>query len=314
MSIDLQGHRGARGLAPENSLPAFEMALKIGVTTLEMDVAITRDGVVVVSHDLSLNPDITRDNRGRWIDEPGPALYQLTLAEVQRYDIGRINPKSEYAAEFPSQLAIDQTYIPTLVEVAALTKELGNDTVGFNIETKIKPCEPELTPPPEILADALIEVLHAAEIADRTTLQSFDWRTLQRAQEIAPHIPTVYLSAQQDWYDNIKADKSEISPWTAGFDIKKFNGSLASLINTVGGSIWSPYYREVTRKNVDEAHQNSLGVVVWTVNDPGDVEKMIDLGVDGIISDYPDMGRQVLEQNRIHLSSYAPRQHAWHGT
>src|SRR3954470_16182887 len=112
--LDIQGHRGVRGLAPENTLPAFERAIALGVTTLEMDVAVTRDGVVVVSHDPSLNPDITRGPDGAFLASRGPAIHDLTYDELRRYDVGRLNPDRAYGKPFPEQQAIDGTRIPRL--------------------------------------------------------------------------------------------------------------------------------------------------------------------------------------------------------
>src|SRR6185503_12386312 len=133
-AFDLQGHRGARGHAPENTLPGFERALAIGVTTLELDVGVTRDGVVVIHHDRRLNSDITRGPDGRWIASPaGPLVSELTFEELQRYDVGRIRPGSEYAQRFPRQKPVDGARVPRLADLFA---KAGN-TVRFNIEMKI---------------------------------------------------------------------------------------------------------------------------------------------------------------------------------
>src|SRR6266536_5840187 len=144
-SFDLQGHRGTRGLAPENTLAAFARALSLGVTTLELDTGVTRDGVVVVSHDSQLNPDLTRDVAGRWIDAPGPVISQLTLAELRRYDVGRLRPGTPYAARFGTQQPADGQRIPTLAEVFALARKAKNARVRFNVETKMEPRHPEYT-------------------------------------------------------------------------------------------------------------------------------------------------------------------------
>jgi glycerophosphoryl diester phosphodiesterase len=146
--FDLQGHRGARGLAPENTLAGFKRALAVGVTTLELDTGVTRDGVVVVSHDRLLNPDHTRDAAGQFLAVPGPAIVDLTYAELRQYDVGRIRPGSELAAQFPEQQAVDGERIPRLVDVFALVEASGNRTVRFNIETKIEPGHPEQRFPP----------------------------------------------------------------------------------------------------------------------------------------------------------------------
>jgi hypothetical protein len=138
-AFDLQGHRGARGLAPENTLAGFETALAIGVTTLELDLGVTKDGVVVVSHDSNLNPDHTRGPEGKFLDALGPAIRALTLAELKRYDVGRLKPGTPYAKTFPQQRAVDGATIPTLAEVFDLVRRLNADQVRFNIETKLTP-------------------------------------------------------------------------------------------------------------------------------------------------------------------------------
>ena len=303
--LDLQGHRGARGLLPENTLPAFAKALSIGVTTLELDIAITRDGVIVVSHDATLNPDITRGPDGQWITRNDIAIHALTWAEVQQYDVGRIRPGSAYALRFPEQQAVDGTRMPRLADVFALARRAGNSAVRFNIETKISPEHPQRTLPPAEFARALIALVRHENLALRVTIQSFDWRTLQVVQREAPQITTAYLSAQQSWQDNIRAQKTS-SPWTAGQHVGSHGGSVPRMIKAAGGAVWSPYFGEVTRESVREAQQAGLKVVVWTVNEAADLARMLDFGVDGIISDYPDRLRQIAGERGIALPPATP--------
>jgi glycerophosphoryl diester phosphodiesterase len=299
-SLDLQAHRGGRGLMPENTLPAFAHALALGVTTLELDCAISRDGVLVVSHDAVLNPDITRGPDGTWLAQAGPPIWHLTYDQLQRYDVGRIKPGSAYAARFPGQQAVDSARVPRLDEVFELVRRAGNEAVRFNIETKISPLEPGRTPAPEAFARKLIEAVRAAQLQQRVTVQSFDWRTLQIVQQQAPDIATVYLTAQQNFMDNILAGEAE-SPWTAGLRVRHFDGSIPRMIKAAGGAVWSPYYGEVTRENVQQAQALGLRVVVWTVNTEADMRRMIDFGVDGVISDYPDRLRSVAAQAGLAL-------------
>lgn len=286
-SLDLQGHRGARGLLPENTLPAFARALELGVTTLELDCVVTRDGVVVVSHDPVLNPDIARGPDGAWVVRPDTPIAALTYAELQRYDVGRIRPGSAYAARFPRQTPVDGTRIPRLADVFALVRRDGNPATRLSIETKISPLAPAQTPPPEAFARALVDLIVRERMQDRVAIQSFDWRTLQEVQRLAPDIPTVYLTARQEFMDNI-GGTGEPSPWTAGLDLARFGGSIPRMVKAAGAAVWSPYYREATADNVKEAQSLGLKVVVWTVNAEADMRRMIALGVDGIISDYPD--------------------------
>lgn len=304
-SLDLQGHRGGRGLMPENTLPAFAHALALGVTTLELDCAITRDGVVVVSHDAVLNPDITRGPDGTWLKEEGPPIGHLTYDELRRYDVGRIRPGSAYATRFSRQRPVDGTRVPRLADVFALARRAGNETVRFNIETKVSPLHPERTLAPEAFARRLIEVVRAGNMQQRVTIQSFDWRTLKVVQQEAPEIPTAYLTARQDFMDNILAGQAE-SPWTAGLHVRNFSGSIPRMVKAAGGAVWSPYYGEVTRENIHEAQSLGLKVVVWTVNAEKDMRRMIDLGVDGIISDYPDRLRRIAARLGMALPPATP--------
>jgi glycerophosphoryl diester phosphodiesterase len=298
LAFDLQGHRGARGLAPENSLPGFELALKHGVTTLELDIAITRDGVLVVHHDLELNPNHTRDAQGRWLEQPSPPIHQMTLAEVQAHDIGRIRPGTRYAAQFPDQQPMDGIRVPRLVDVFDLVKRLGQDQVRFAIETKLRPDAPDKTLAPETYATAVVDAVRQAGLQQRTQILSFDWRTLQVVQRIAPEIATVYLSMQQPGLDNIGAGRPEGSAWTAGVQFREHD-SVPRMVKAAGGGIWSVFQGDIDAVGLREAHALGLKVLVWTVNEPGAMGRLIDMGVDGLITDRPDLAMRVLREKGI---------------
>ena len=302
-ALDIQGHRGARGLAPENTLPAFARALSLGVTTLEMDSAITRDGVVVVSHDPALNPDLTRGPDGNWLEQTGPAIRTLSYAELQRYDVGRLKRGTSYANRWPEQSPVDGTHIPRLADVFALVKKSGNETVRFNIETKISPLEPAQTTGPEDFARKLVAAIRAGGMAGRATIQSFDWRTLAVVQKEAPEIPTVYLSVETGFMDNIQREGS--SPWTAGIRFRE-HGSVPRMVKAAGGSVWSPYVGDLTPEAVKEAQSLGLKVVVWTLNNPADMRRVIEWGVDGVISDRPDLLRKAAGATGIALPRPSP--------
>ncbi len=320
-AFDLQGHRGARGLAPENTLPAFARALSIGVTTLELDVGLTRDGVLVVSHDPSLNPDITRGPDGAFLAARGPFIWQSTFEALQRYDVGRINPAARYAQTFAAQQPVDGTRIPRLSDVFALAARAGARDVRFNIETKIDPRQPEATAAPEPFARALIAAIREAGVARRATIQSFDWRTLQVVQREAPEIDTVYLSAQQRWLDNIGAGvagapgatpaagagaaAAPAGAWTAGLRIAD-HGSVPKMVKAAGAKVWSPHFGDLTPALREEARTLGLPVVVWTVNEPAAIARMLDLGVDGIISDRPDLVREEMARRGMPLPRPVP--------
>jgi len=294
--FDLQGHRGARGLMPENTLAGFAKALSIGVTTLELDVGLTRDRVVIVTHNPRLEPETTRDEKGNWLTETGPAIWSLTLEELTAYDVGRLNPETDYGGLYPRQIPVDGSRIPTLTQVMDLVHRSGNTDVRLNIETKLHPMKPGLTTLPGDFVSAILEVARDKNFLHRITIQSFDWRTLQETQRQSPGIPTAYLTVQQPWKDNVEKGSPGPSPWTAGYDIDDFNGNIPRMIKAAGGHIWSSYYREITARDIVLAHELQLAVKVWTVNDVAHMESLIDIGVDGIITDYPDLLRKVLKK------------------
>jgi len=302
-AFDIEAHRGGRALRPENTLPSFANALSMGVDTLELDMGVTRDGVVVVSHERGLNPDLARAPDGHYIDT-GIPFIKLTLAQVKQYDVGQIRPGSAYAARFPDQLAVPGTRIPALAEVFALVRRSGDRHVRLNIETKIDPAHPEESLDPEHFVATVLDLLRREQFADRVMIQSFDWRTLLLVQKQAPKIPTVYLTEQSESDANIFRDKP--SPWTAGFNPQEHGGSVPRTVKAAGGAIWSPDYQDVDAHSIAEAHQLGLPVVVWTVNRPEDMARLIDMGVDGIISDRPDLLRTEAAKKGIPLPAPAP--------
>lgn len=289
-AFDLQGHRGARGLAPENTLPAFARAAEIGVATLELDTGITKDGVVIVAHDRRLNPDITRDANGDWIAAPGPRVRDLTLAELRRFDVGAIKPGTEYAKQFSSQAALPGTPMPTLAEVAAFAGR-------FNIETKISPLAPDDTLDPEAFARTLIAEIRRLGLAPRATIQSFDWRTLAIVARDAPEIARAYLTIERGANETVFKGKG-VSPWT-GIDAAQLGNSTPRVVKAAGGAIWSPFWRDVTPEIVAEAKALGLTVIPWTVNDPADMARLIDMKIDGLITDYPDRAKTLLDSRGI---------------
>lgn len=304
-AFDLQGHRGTRGLAPENTLPAFARALSLGVTTLELDVGVTKDGVVVIAHDRRLNPDIARGPDG-YVTAPAPTLRSLTLDELRRYDVGTLRPDSAYAKQFPEQKPVPGARVPTLAELAALVSRSGNSAVRFNVETKLSPLAPDETLDPEAFAAALVATLRETGLAPRAAIQSFDWRTLKVVQRIAPEIPTVCLTFQRGQGDNIRVGQPGPSPWLAGLDVDEFGGSVPRLAGAAGCKVWSPFFRDLTPAALAEARLLGLQTIVWTVNDPADMAAMLDQGVDGIITDYPDRLRALLPSRSLPLPAATP--------
>jgi glycerophosphoryl diester phosphodiesterase len=290
--FDAQGHRGARGLAPENTLIAFDLAITHCVDTLELDVGVTRDGVVVVYHDRNLNPDITRDQSGGFLPARGPTIHSLSFSELMQFDVGRINVQSTYGKNYPRSQGQDGLRAPKLSEVFARyknTKSCGAKQLFFNVETKISPLAPSETLAPEPFARALIAEIDKAQLRARVTIQSFDWRTLQIAQKIAPDIATVYLTNEQGANETVQRGKPGPSPWFDGLDVDDYKGSVPATIAAAGGKIWSPNFKDLTQANIADAKALKLKIVPWTVNEEADMRQLISWGVDGLISDFPDV-------------------------
>lgn len=246
--VKIQGHRGARAALPENSLPAFEYAIDQKVDTLELDLAVTKDDVLVVSHDPTINEKICSGPK------LGAPIRTLTLAELRQYDCG-----AKRHPDFPKQKPVPGTRIPTLDEVFALASKGSFD---FNVETKIFVKSPELTPTPERFAELLLAAIRKHKLEKRVVVQSFDFRTLHAMKKLAPEIR---LSALYEGKPK----------------------SFVQIAKEAGATIVSPRYPLVTKEEVDAAHKAGLAVVPWTPNTPEEWEKLIDAGVDEIITDNP---------------------------
>jgi glycerophosphoryl diester phosphodiesterase len=297
-SFDAQGHRGARGLLPENTLPAFERALALGVSTLELDTGVTRDGVVVVAHDPWVSPAICQHADGRAIaGERGPLLRDLTLAEVQAYDCGSRNPDPARFPEPPRE-ARPGARIPTLAEVFALAGRAGNTRVRFNVETKLRPGDAETVPAEEFVA-RLVAVVTDHDARARVSIQSFDWRALAIAKRLAPEIRRVALLAP-DTLDPV---------WLAGLR-PDAGGGLVGLLRAARpfADVASPHWRMLVPDgaappalSVEALHAEGLPVIPWTVNDEETMRALIRLGVDGLISDYPDRLLEVVRSEGLPL-------------
>jgi len=304
-AFDLEAHRGGRGLMPENTLAAFASALSTGVTTLELDLGITKDGVVVVSHDRELNPDHTRGPDGQFLDMAGPAIRALTLAELKRYDVGRLKPGTAYAKGLPDQRAVEGATIPTLAEVFALVRNAKAEHVRFNIETKLTPAVTD-TADPETFATAVMKAVRDAGLASRVMIQSFDWRTLMVARKIAPEIERACITIDRPTNSTLKRGEPGPSPWTAGLDIDDFGGSAPRLVQAGGCAVWLPFFRDLTDADLKEAKALGLKVIPWTVNERDEMEWLMNLGVDGLITDYPDRLRALMAAKEMPLPPQAP--------
>jgi glycerophosphoryl diester phosphodiesterase len=277
-SFDIQGHRGARALFPENTLEGFRAAAALGVQAFELDVGMTADGVVVVAHDPALNPDLARDASGAWLRGRGPTIRSLTYAALGAYDVGRIRPGSRTASLFPDQIPCDGARIPTLAAVLSALPR-----ARFTIEVKTDPAHPDWTAPPRILADATLSVIDEADAASRVIIEAFDWRVQRRVRQTHPDIELAWLTRAETvrdsalWWDGVAAGLS-----------------VPGCVAAEGGAIWAPDHTDLTEPQIQEAHALGLLVLPWTVNQPDDMRRLIAWGVDGLISDRPDLALGLL--------------------
>ena len=276
--MQLIGHRGARGLFAENTLEGFRRTLDLGVDGIEIDVAMTADGLAVVTHDPALNPDITRLN-GEWLTSRGPLVRALRAEQLAQFDIGRIRPGTDYAGLYPDQNPIDGARIPSLADTIALQTR-------FTVELKTIATQPQWTIAPQEMAEAVARVADQAGAATRIIVQSFDWRGPRHLRRLRPDLTYAWLTSE--------TTVADARLWWDGPSPDDFAGSVPRAVAAEGGSIWSPAFAGVTADLVAEAQSLGLMVIPWTVNRPADMRRLIGWGVDGLITDRPDIGRRVL--------------------
>jgi glycerophosphoryl diester phosphodiesterase len=289
------GHRGARGLYPENTLLGFRRALALGVDALELDLGISRDGVVMVYHDRRLSRDTTRDARGAWLGRQTPTLWSVESAELARLDVGRARPGGRVAANFPAQQAADGERMPALDELFQWFVEIGRPPVRLILEAKLTPQAPRDTPTPAAFAEAVVRAVERHRLRDCVVLQSFDWRFVREALALEPRLEVSCLTARRPWLNNVGRRLPGASPWTAGIDFRRFGGSVPDGVRAIGARHWSPYHGDLDDASLARAHALGLEVLVWTVNETAEMSRLMDLGVDAIITDFPDRLRGVLE-------------------
>ena len=285
--IRIHGHRAARGALPENTMVGCRHTLDIGLKVLELDILVTADGVPVVTHNPRLMAATTRDQDGAWLSHDSPLIHAMNFDTVQKFDVGGLRADTAYGKKYPDQAFLTGVRVPSLAQVAGLIKEPKFEDVWLNLEIKSSPEAPENTPPLPELVSTILQVLTDQKISDRVFIQSFDWRVLSELQRQMPEMPRSYLSYNHRENPNVTANIYEGSFWMDGVSLASHAGALPQAIASLGGQIWSPYFQDINTTELDEAHRQGLIVNAWTVNEPSDIHRMIDLGVDGIITDYP---------------------------
>lgn len=315
--FDLQAHRGGRDARAENTLYSFAYAMELGVTTLEMDMQLTKDGRLVISHNPVMNWMLAKGPDGQYAPKQNPPdIRTMTLAEVQQYDMGVMNPAagSYYDLHGKTQVATPGAQMPTLDQVFELANAYGNKKVMFNIETKsyADPEDPYYanSPDPDVFVEKVYEVVKKYNMQNRVTIQSFDWRTLKAMNAIAPELTLVALSSEQPSWGKggmyLRIGEKAPSPHLGGLNINDFKGDYVKAAKEIGADVVSPYFKELSPDLIDEAHALGMKVVPWTVNSPKDMEMLLAMGVDGMISDQPWVLRDVLIKKGIAVPEPTP--------
>lgn len=308
--FDLQAHRGGIALNTESSPYSFGAAVRLGVTTLELDTQVTRDGKVVVTHDRATNPGVCTDTEPATPGDPqfpyvGKFVKDLTLAQIRTLDCGSVQKSG-----FPGQQTHPGSRMMLLSEVFDLVRASGDEHVRFNIETKVEAGAPEETAPREEFVRRVHEEIARSGMADRVSVQSFDWGSLELMHRLSPSTPLVALTNG----DFLEVGEDGASPWLGGLDVDDFGGDgVAAAASIEGVAAYSPVFampqdcrvgdegcaQYATREMVDRAHSLGLKVIPWTVDGASNMGHAIDAGVDGIITDEPDVLLGVLRERGI---------------
>ena len=290
--IQMYGHRGARGVLPENTLESFKYLFENNIRAYETDILISKDNIPVITHDFKLDPSYTKDVNGNWIEDENIKIIDLTYEEILKYDVGTLNKLSKYGRKFVNQKSLDDQKIPKLSDLLKLSSDRDFDDLLINLEIKSTPIEEGLTPSPEEIVKIVIDEVGRSNLSDKIIYSSFDWRVLREIKERDPKIPRAHLTS------GAKGKIYDKSPWL-DFTPLHSEVELPKLIKALGGSAWHPNYKDVNKEVIEISRNEGLPINVWTVNREQDMLRMIDYGVDGIMTDYPLKLKELCDKENI---------------
>mgnify|MGYP001398623041 FL=1 len=291
--IRIVGHRGARGLFPENSMVGFENILKMGVTLIELDVVFSKDKTPIITHDHTINPSTSRDVDGEFVNE-NIKVSSLTVEQIKNYEIGRLDLDSDYGKRFPEQAQLDGIYMPTLQELFEKMQQPEFEQMRLMVEIKSEPNY--LSQDRENIASLVIKQIREANLSNKVLLHSFDWLLLSEFKKKDPKITTSFLTKKGYQNESENYYPSQVFMQ----DAAGYSNSVPEKISALGGSVWCPYFKDITRDRLLSARENNLIVVVWTLNELDDIDAMIELGVDAIVTDYPPRVMSALRAKAKH--------------
>ena len=276
--IKIYGHRGARGDLPENTLESFKYLFDNNINAYETDILITKDLTPVITHDFRLDPSFTKDEDGNWIKDENIKIFDLTYEAISKFDVGSLNKLTRYGRRFVNQRSLENQKIPKLSELLDLSSKNISENLLINLE--------------------IVKEINKSNLKNKIIISSFDWRTLTEIKNHYPEISRAYLTYQQKTGVKIKNTIYNRSPWISYLPFFE-NHELPKIIKSQGGKAWHPYHKDITKKLVEISHQEDLPVNVWTVNKEYDMLKMVEYGVDGIMTDYPLRLKEVCEKENI---------------
>ena len=292
--IKIYGHRGARGDLPENTLESFKYLFENKISAYETDILFTKDLIPVIYHDFRLNPALTKNAQGSWIEDNDIKIFDLTYEELSKFKIGEIDKKSKYGRRFNNQKSLGEIKIPKLSDLLELTSNYISDDLIINLEIKSTPVEDNLTPPPNVMVRLIIDEVNKTELKDKIIYSSFDWRILREIKNLDSKISSAYLTSE------LKGKIYDKSPWLDFMPLYDSDSTeLPRLIKTLCGEAWHPKRKDIDKGMVRISHEEGLPVNVWTVNEKYEMLRMIEYGIDGIITDYPLRLKKLCEDEGI---------------
>ena len=296
--VRIFGHRGARGEIAENSIEGFKHTFALGTKAVEFDVVISKDKIPVLYHYFHLMPYLVKDESGNWLKNSELKVFDKSYEELSKYNIGGLDPESKHGKRFKEQKLLKNAKIPKLSELLELVSRKENKDVFLNLEVKSTPFKMGLTPIPSDTVSLILKDIDTHKLEDRIIISSFDWRILYELKKQNSRILRGFITLQQD-LSTTKKNIYENSPWMAkNYSLDQLF-LIPNVIKSLEGHVWSAFYRDVTKQNVELAHKHGLATCVWTVNREQDIIRMIEYGVDGIITDYPKKVQEICKAKNI---------------
>ena len=296
--VRIFGHRGARGEIAENSIEGFKHTFALGIKAVEFDVVISKDKIPVLYHYFNLMPYLVKDESGNWLKNSELKVFDKSYEELSKYNIGGLDPESKHGKRFKEQKLLKNAKIPKLSELLELASSKENKDIFLNLEIKSTPFKMGLTPAPSDTVSLILKDIDTHKFEDRIIISSFDWRILYELKKQNPRILRGFITLQQD-LTTTKKNIYENSLWMAkNYSLDELF-LIPNIIKSLEGHVWSAFYRDVTKQNVELAHKHGLATCVWTVNREQDIIRMIEYGVDGIITDYPKKVQEICKSKNI---------------